>query len=353
MTQTILIVDDHREIIRLLTVGLETLNHDFTIKHALSGEEALLEARFTPIDLLISDVRLPGISGLDLVKDIQEIQPEVSIIMLTGQNDPDVQQAFLNIGVEHYFVKPVEIADFLDAIIRLLGLEGLPQKAPAPAIEPRVPPPTGISERLVDLRSMVNAISVTMLTESGQVAVQAGELVDAEIEAAWIPSIMAVFSAGTRIGLLLGEKTPNQAQIFHGNMYDLLLVPVGPANVLLIATKEPLVGQRAGLVIQAVDLAVADINRMLENIGLDVVPPEEVEAPVEEIIAAETAGTGELELDSDMEALFAGEVDGAPLEIELDDFWEEEAEDVQAGNINADALSFDQARRLGLTPDED
>ncbi len=64
----ILIVDDQREIARVLQSSLEGLEHELEISLAMSGEEAILELTRGDIDLLVADVRLPGISGLELME---------------------------------------------------------------------------------------------------------------------------------------------------------------------------------------------------------------------------------------------------------------------------------------------
>ena len=108
MTHTILIVDDHREIINLLTIGLDSLGFDIVIKSAMSGEEAFLEAQFNSIDLLISDVNLPGMKGFELVKNLQKINPDIFIVMLTGRSGFKIRQEFTDLGVKDYFVKVKE-----------------------------------------------------------------------------------------------------------------------------------------------------------------------------------------------------------------------------------------------------
>ncbi|MFO3797428.1 MAG: response regulator, partial [Anaerolineales bacterium] len=64
----LLLVDDHREVTRLLRSTLDTLGHDLRIVEAPSGEEALLEISRRKVDLLVVDYRLPGINGVELVE---------------------------------------------------------------------------------------------------------------------------------------------------------------------------------------------------------------------------------------------------------------------------------------------
>jgi CheY-like chemotaxis protein len=77
-TRHILIVDDLHDIRQLLRSSLETLKLDINIIDVPSGEEAMLVIARRKYDLLVSDVRLAGISGLDLVRRVPEMRGELS-----------------------------------------------------------------------------------------------------------------------------------------------------------------------------------------------------------------------------------------------------------------------------------
>ena len=71
----ILIVDDQHEVRRMLSTSLRTLGPEIEVVDVPSGEEALLVASRRPVDLLISDVRLPGLSGLELMARVHKRNP--------------------------------------------------------------------------------------------------------------------------------------------------------------------------------------------------------------------------------------------------------------------------------------
>jgi len=77
--QCILLVDDQRDIVRLLHSALQTLGHELDIIDAPSGEEALLEASRRKIDLLVADYRLPGISGVEMMRKIRARNAELLV----------------------------------------------------------------------------------------------------------------------------------------------------------------------------------------------------------------------------------------------------------------------------------
>jgi two-component system response regulator (stage 0 sporulation protein F) len=128
----LLIVDDNREVRTALREAVETLGPDFEVMDVPSGEEALLELSSNDFDLLVMDVRLPGMDGLELLRRVKENQPDIKNILMTGLMDSQIRQDVADAGAEYFFFKPIEYADFLDAIERCLGLVEEPRlKSPS------------------------------------------------------------------------------------------------------------------------------------------------------------------------------------------------------------------------------
>ena len=125
----ILIVDDQSEVRRVLRAALETLGLDLKIIEVPSGEEAILVVTRQPVDILIADIRLPGISGLELKDRARKRSPEMHLILITGMTDEDIRQKVARSGADAYFFKPIDIPVFLDTIQKLLGV-----KEPGPAL---------------------------------------------------------------------------------------------------------------------------------------------------------------------------------------------------------------------------
>src|SRR5258706_8437509 len=122
MTYRVLIVDDQKDVSRLLRSALETIEHRLEVVEAPSGEEAILEATRSKVDLLISDFRLPGITGVELMKKFRLRNPDVKVILITGVSDTKSVKEINDSKADAYFAKPVPMGDFLDAVERTLGL---------------------------------------------------------------------------------------------------------------------------------------------------------------------------------------------------------------------------------------
>ena len=154
----VLLVDDQRDILKLLHSTLNTLAHELEIFEAPSGEEAMLEASRNKVDLLISDYRLPGITGVELMHKIRVKYPDVRVILVTGMTDRKARDEILNAGAVAVFDKPISLTDFLDAVERALNLDRtiLPEED-----EPESGQHQSLSNLLANFRQDTNAQAVS------------------------------------------------------------------------------------------------------------------------------------------------------------------------------------------------
>ena len=99
----ILIVDDEPEIVRLVVDYLQA--GGFTTVRARNGDEALMRAQTDPPDLVILDLGLPGLDGLDVTRTLRRAS-DVPIIMLTARDDETDKLIGLELGADDYITKP-------------------------------------------------------------------------------------------------------------------------------------------------------------------------------------------------------------------------------------------------------
>jgi DNA-binding response OmpR family regulator len=99
----ILVVDDEPKIVRLVADYLQAAG--FTVVTAGSGEEALMRARTEAPDLVVLDLGLPGLDGLDVTRTLRR-NGEVPIIMLTARSDETDRIIGLELGADDYVTKP-------------------------------------------------------------------------------------------------------------------------------------------------------------------------------------------------------------------------------------------------------
>lgn len=111
----ILVVEDDQAIAQLIKVTLEELAID--VHHCLSGELALKAFEQSSYSMVLLDVMLPGISGLDVCRQIREIKPEQTIVMLTSRNSEIDRVLGLELGADDYMTKPFSVRE-LQARVR-------------------------------------------------------------------------------------------------------------------------------------------------------------------------------------------------------------------------------------------
>ena len=112
---TILAVDDDPQVARAIVRDLRTrYGSEYRVVRATSGDEALsvlaeLILRDRPVALLVSDQRMPGMTGIELMARVRETSPGTRLLLLTAYSDTDVAiRAINDIGLDYYMVKPWE-----------------------------------------------------------------------------------------------------------------------------------------------------------------------------------------------------------------------------------------------------
>jgi DNA-binding response OmpR family regulator len=110
----VLVVDDERSFLKLAQKRLTKRNLD--VETAESGPEALEYLDAHPVDVVILDVRIPGMSGIETLKEIRRRHPDVEVIMLTGHGSMRSGIEGISLGAYDYMLKPFEIDDLLARI---------------------------------------------------------------------------------------------------------------------------------------------------------------------------------------------------------------------------------------------
>ena len=338
----ILIVDDQREVSRLLHSALATLEYKLDIVEMPSGEEAILDSSRNSIDLLVTDYRLPGISGIELMRKVRKFRPNVKVVLITGQTDPRIRKEVSEAGADAFFIKPVPIADFLDSVERHLGLVEsiLPPEPIAPVEVVETQP--NLPDLMVHLRLELEAIAVLLLNDSGHVLARAGDLPDTNEEVSLLSSLLSIYSAGQKVTRLVGKKTASSWYVFDGAEYDMIFAPVGMSHAMLVIGK--------GLadedqILKTVNI-FSDVRKQIEPALGEVPPgiPATRETPTNPV---EVVDLGMREMDPLIQD-FRKRLKLA----DVNDFWDKAADQHKAP-AKPDMLSYEQAKQLGLAPKDE
>jgi DNA-binding NtrC family response regulator len=108
------LVDDEEKFLAVLSQRLGTRGID--AETATSGEEALVKIKNKNFDAIVLDVMMPGIGGLETLKRIRKENPELQIIMLTGQGSVDKAVEAMKEGAIDFLEKPADLNKLLDKI---------------------------------------------------------------------------------------------------------------------------------------------------------------------------------------------------------------------------------------------
>jgi DNA-binding response OmpR family regulator len=158
----LMVVDDERTT-RLSLSEIFTLRGAHVIM-AADGQEALNKLRESTVDLIVLDLKMPGMSGLQVAEEAQRLSPGTVVILLTAHASVDSAIGALRQGVFDYILKPAQPRAIVEVVERALvkrqeyvrrqNLVGLMEQTvnalksgePAAADRPRKPPPTGVAQ---------------------------------------------------------------------------------------------------------------------------------------------------------------------------------------------------------------
>ena len=143
----VLIVDDDPALRTILSVMLT--QSAFVCRTAASGEEALRLLENQPTDVVISDLRMPGISGMDLLVEVRERYPHLAFLMVTGENETRVGVRAMQLGADDYLLKPFDGDVVLGSLYRALQKKKLEREVQ----EYRLHLEEMVSERTQQLRT--------------------------------------------------------------------------------------------------------------------------------------------------------------------------------------------------------
>lgn len=118
----ILCVDDEPKILRILTQYLTMVGH--TVKSASDGENGLrqLSQQHPSFDLIITDIRMPSMSGLELIRRIRNLGLDIPVVVMSGHQDDEVDKAMSELRIAAVLEKPFlfdDIDELLDLVSKL------------------------------------------------------------------------------------------------------------------------------------------------------------------------------------------------------------------------------------------
>jgi DNA-binding response OmpR family regulator len=116
--RSVLIVDDEKNIRLTLAMALEKLN--LPVDTALNGEEALTKLAERSYALMLLDLRMPGMDGMEVLKRVRELRPEVKVVIITAWGSIDAAVEAMKLGAVDFLQKPFDAEDVRALVSSLL-----------------------------------------------------------------------------------------------------------------------------------------------------------------------------------------------------------------------------------------
>ncbi len=241
---TILVVDDditvQDTLERLLT------SRGYAVKTAGTGEEALDILTGQPCELILTDLQMPGMDGLELLRQIKSSRPKVPVVMITAYAGTEVVIQALRGGVSDFLTKPYNAAE-LEMIVQreieryqLISNEQAAGAAVASQVAPAVlgrqfsPDQLDAIDHLVaDLRAHSGARCVMVMESTGHVISAKGIIEEMNVSAL-AALVSGDFSAAAGIASIIGESDAFTLNYHEGKRYSAYSARLTPEVFLLI-----------------------------------------------------------------------------------------------------------------------
>jgi DNA-binding NtrC family response regulator len=153
----VLLVDDEEKYARILARVLSGEGHSATVATQPAKALQALEAR--AFDVVVSDIRMPGMDGVSLVKRIRELSEDTDVVLMTAHATVETAVEAIRLGVREYLLKPFPNQDLVAAVNRLEHQRVQQQEVDHLRAATRVGPPVGESEALRRAREQVERLA--------------------------------------------------------------------------------------------------------------------------------------------------------------------------------------------------
>lgn len=267
----ILIVDDEPKLALFLSKTLAYSNRNHHISTANSGEKALEILKATPIDLLITDLRMPGMTGLDLIRWVRTFSPQTRTILMTAYGNNNVEERVRQMEVYRYITKPFDSSDVARTVEESLREVTINQPGIAVLSAQSF---EVIAGKLDDLKHDLGAMCILLADMQGQLLVNVGNIQGVELS-----TLLALLSGGfvtsTEIARQYGNGESLNLHFHEGSRYEIYSANVGEGLFLAIIYDRHVQTSRIGMVwlytrrtVEALRSYMTTLNDALPTQGL-------------------------------------------------------------------------------------
>lgn len=159
-----MIVDDEVSVCRGLSILIDWAQYGFSVDAFMNdGASALAQLKRDPYDLIISDIRMPGLTGLQLLGELEQMRYPGRVVILSAYADFEYAQQAIAHGAVGYLLKPVGEALLIDTVNRVYGL--LDERAPVDGNVLRSAPSNLVNAAIVRINEQYGSVTVNSLAK--------------------------------------------------------------------------------------------------------------------------------------------------------------------------------------------
>ena len=126
--KSVLIVDDEEDLTWSISRGLSKDTDQYEVICVNSGSNALSILEERSVDLVVTDLRMPGVSGMKLLKEIKSHYPDIKVIVMTAYGSLEIKEVLEHSGTKGYIEKPFEINELRKLIHHYLDAQNVVEK---------------------------------------------------------------------------------------------------------------------------------------------------------------------------------------------------------------------------------
>jgi DNA-binding response OmpR family regulator len=286
----ILIVDDEPKVGFFLKKSLELSQDNCRVSTARSGKQALEVLETSEIDLLITDLRMPGISGLELIRRVRESSPQTRTILITAYGSDKVKVEARRLEVYRYVAKPFNVRDFTGVVDQALKEIALTRPEFTIFSDKSF---ERITTRLEELCADVDAHCAYLADMQGQRLVEVGPTEG--IDSTMLLTLLAGgFATSAELARQFNGGQAINLSYQEGEHYDIYSANVGESLIVAMLFDRSVQKSRVGMVWLYTRRAIDDLQAILSTLDNDS-PSWEFEDDFESTIMAEldTAFSGD------------------------------------------------------------
>lgn len=261
----VLIVDDEEKVVFFLRESLEELGRDCTIGTARSAEEALEKIDTNPYDLVISDLRMPGLDGLQLLERVKETHPNTRFILMTAYGSDEVERQAHNLKAYDYITKPFHVSDLLRVARHALAEMTVDADSDLELLDGQM---EAVNRFLSNLRFEVSAQCVILADTKGQVVSEVGFTQDLDMSTL-VPLLANGLTTVSGMAQYLHDEETINLNVYEGQKYDIYSTRVSDRLFLTLVFDRRKQASRIGMVWLYVKRTIRELLRTLYGVELE------------------------------------------------------------------------------------